>query len=90
MALLLHIVIATASLGAVTYAFFSQSHAALRASYALVALTLASGTYLVVTMHANLLSACASGLAYLTIAACGIIATRARLSLALAVEKIGK
>lgn len=64
MALLLHITIALASLGYTAYVFFYPSKSKLRVSYALIGLTLATGTYLVVSMHTNILRTCATGLAY--------------------------
>lgn len=62
--ILLHILIALASVGYSTYAFFSPSQAKLNASYGLVAATLLSGTYLVVATHAALVASCTTGLIY--------------------------
>jgi hypothetical protein len=80
MALSLHILIALSSLVSTAYAFFSPSSAKLQASYALVAATFISGTYLVLTMHVNMLSTCATGLAYLALIAFGIVSTRSKLA----------
>ncbi len=80
MALILHIIIALSSLAIAGYVFFRPSKRMLGLSYALVALTLVSGTYLVVTLHAPLLRACATGLVYLAVALGGNLAAQRRLS----------
>lgn len=80
MALILHIVIALASIAWTAYVFFVPSKARLELSYALVALTLTTGTYLVWSLHTPLLHACMSGLIYLAVVLSGIIAVRFRLS----------
>lgn len=64
MILILHIAIALASVALSTYAFFSPSRRLMHTSYGLVAATLASGTALVIASHANILSACTTGLFY--------------------------
>lgn len=78
--LVLHIFIAIFSVGFATHLNFSPSETKLRVSYALVALTLLSGTYLVVSTGAQIVSACLMGLAY-TLAMAVVIAV-ARLKLA--------
>jgi len=80
MILLSHIIIALASVGYTTYVFFSPSTAKLRASYALVAMTIASGTYLVVSNPASMLHTCISGLAYTGAVTVGILAVRHKLA----------
>jgi len=80
MTLLLHIVIALSSIIVSGLLLARPSRRLLHASYALVAATLTSGTYLVVLSPAHLPSACASGLLYLAIA--GIMTAVARLKLA--------
>lgn len=79
MTLILHILIALTSLAYAGYVFFSPSKTKLRISYALVTLTLISGTYLVVTMHSPLLSACTTGLVYLSVVMSGLAAAHRRL-----------
>ncbi len=64
MILLPHIIIALASVAFSTYAAFAPSQTKLRASYGLLAGTLITGTWLVVSSHAAILSACVTGLAY--------------------------
>jgi hypothetical protein len=78
--LLLHIIIALASIVYTGYVFLSPSQAKLRNSYLLVAGTLASGTYLVVIKPSHLLPACLSGLAYLGVVSIGIVAARMKLA----------
>ncbi len=76
MVLLIHIAIAISSILVAFYTLFSPTKSRLQASYALTGLTLASGSYLVITGQSNLLHACISGLAYLTIAYTAIIAAQ--------------
>jgi hypothetical protein len=80
MILLLHIAIALASMIYTGYVFFSPSRAKLRGSYALVALTIASGTYLVVDKPSHMVQACATGLVYLGVIFAGIVAVRLKLA----------
>jgi hypothetical protein len=80
MILLFHISIALASVAYTTYIFFAPSEAKLKASYALVTLTLASGTYLVWSTHAQILQACMSGLAYVGAVSIGLVAVRRKLA----------
>lgn len=80
MILLIHILVAVSSLGVTGYAFLAPSKLKLRVSYALVALTLASGTYLVLSTNARMVQACLSGLAYLGFVSAGIAAARLRLA----------
>ena len=70
-----HILIALASLVVTAYAFFQPSSSKLNISYVLTGLTLASGTYLVVSRPSHILQACVTGLAYLGLIFAGIIAT---------------
>lgn len=72
MMLILHIAIALSSLAATTLLALRPSKRKMYASYALIAMTLASGTYLVISLHAPLLSSCVSGLTYLAIALSGV------------------
>lgn len=80
MALLLHIIVALASIVWTGYVFFVPSRSRLNMSYALVALTLATGSYLVWSTHAPLLQACVTGLLYLAIVLSGILAVHYRLA----------
>lgn len=80
MILALHILIALGSVGYTTYVFFAPTTAKLRASYALVALTLLSGTYLAVSNPAHILQTCVSGLIYTGAVSVGIAFARKKLA----------
>lgn len=80
MILLLHLAVAFASIAATTISFFRPSHTKIRASYALIGLTLLSGTYLVVKTQSHMLEACLSGLVYLAFVSAGILIARQKLN----------
>ena len=77
--LLLHITSALVSLGVVALSLLAPSRRKVHLSYGLMALTLATGTYLVVSTGSALLPACTSGLVYLVVAMTGTYIARARL-----------
>lgn len=77
--LLVHIVIALASLIQTTYAFLAPSQRKLQVSYALVAGTLVTGTYLTVLHPGHLIEACATGLVYVTVVLGATVLTRNKL-----------
>ena len=79
-ALLIHISIALSSIVYATLAYLAPSKNKLNTSYALVALTIASGTYLVVSTHAPMLSTCMTGLFYLCIVSVALVAARFKLA----------
>jgi len=74
MLVLLHVVIAFSSMVYTGYTYFRPAKTRLRISEGLVALTLASGTYLVVSTHSPMLQACLMGLIYLAATLAAIIA----------------
>ena len=80
MLVLIHVLIALTSIFYTTYAYFTPSKAKLYFSYVLVGLTLASGTYLVISTHSNMLSACETGLIYLGIVSYGLFLTHRKLA----------
>jgi uncharacterized lipoprotein YbaY len=80
MILLLHIIIALTSVAFTTYLMFAPSRTKLRASYALVAATLASGTLLVVQHPAHLLQSCLSGFTYTLLMTALVAVVRYRLA----------
>lgn len=82
MALVLHITIALASVLLTTYIFIAPSKTTLRWSYALIALTLGSGTYLILSTHTSLVQACLMGLLYLGISLVGVASAHHRLAIA--------
>jgi len=65
MVLIFHIFLAVASLISAAAGFVAPSANKMRASYALTLLTLGSGTYLVLSTHARLVSSCLAGIVYL-------------------------
>ena len=80
MAVLLHVSIALTSILFTTISYFSPSKAKLRVSYGLVGLTLASGTYLVLSTGANLVKACITGVIYLAIVTFTLILAHRKLA----------
>lgn len=64
MVLVLHILVALASVACATYVFFSPSRKGLRFNYGLVMATVATGTYMVATQPVHILQTCLSGLLY--------------------------
>ncbi|MEK7599848.1 MAG: hypothetical protein AAB462_02345 [Patescibacteria group bacterium] len=81
MLVLLHVVTALSSVAFATYLLFRPSAKGVKASYALVALTLSTGTYLVWLNPSHLLSACTSGLLYTLVVSALIATARRRMAL---------
>jgi hypothetical protein len=79
MTLIIHLICALSSIIITSLTVFRPSKRKLNLSSASVAATLATGTYLVVSTHSNLLSSCMSGLFYLAVTGAGIAAARYRL-----------
>jgi hypothetical protein len=67
MAVLLHVLIALGSIAFTAVTFFRPSRTKLRGSYGLMALTIGSGTYLILSTRSHMIEACTMGLAYLGI-----------------------
>lgn len=80
MFLILHITIALSSLIYTTYLYARPSRRKFYASYGLIAATLLSGTYLVISTHSPLVSSCITGLVYLSVAFYGIFAAHQKLT----------
>jgi hypothetical protein len=80
MILMLHVAIALSSILFTTYAYLRPSKTKLNICYGLIAATLTSGTYLVVSTHSPMLSSCASGLIYITAVSLVIIPARKKLA----------
>jgi hypothetical protein len=78
--LVAHIVIALTSIVFTAYLYFSPSRTKLRASYALVALTIGSGTWLIIANPAHMVQACLTGLVYLGAVFFGISMARDKLA----------
>lgn len=79
MMIFLHVLIALSSIALSSITAVMPSKRKLYASSLLVALTLATGAYLVVAMHAPLLRTCMTGLAYLGVAVGGMVVGARRL-----------
>jgi hypothetical protein len=79
MLLVFHILAALSSLVCSAFAFFGPSIFRLRFSYLLSVFTLISGTYLVMSTHANMVSACISGLVYLGFVTSMLLLARAKI-----------
>lgn len=77
--LLTHITIALISIVCTTLTYVAPSKTKLRISYSLVALTLGTGTWLVISTGSPLLHSCITGLLYLSIVSAGIIAAQHKL-----------
>jgi hypothetical protein len=80
MILLSHITIALSGVTFTAYAFFKPSKNKLNASYALLGLTLLSGTALVLTKPANMTQVCVEGLAFVGLSLAGIVAIHSKLA----------
>ncbi|MFZ1250508.1 MAG: hypothetical protein WAR37_03645 [Candidatus Microsaccharimonas sp.] len=78
MIILIHILIALASLGIASFTFFKPTTKRLGVSYGFIVATVASGTFLLILNPSNLLHTCLSGLFYLTVVSIVTIATHYR------------
>jgi hypothetical protein len=79
--LISHIIIALSSVAYATYVFFRPSKSKFYVTYALVASTLISGTYLVITNRpVHLASSCISGLTYIGIVMVAIVPAHFKLA----------
>lgn len=78
MLILVHVLIALASIAWITYLYLRPSARKFYPAYGLIAATLVSGAYLVISTGSPLLSSCATGLVYLGIVSVGVMAARKR------------
>ncbi len=78
--LITHIIIALSGIVSSGLAYLSPSQARLNLSYGLVAGTLASGTYLVISTSSGLVSSCVTGLAYFVVVSLAIIGAKNKLA----------
>lgn len=88
--LLLHIAIALLSIIYTAYVYFAPSRAKLRGSYAFVALTIATGTWLVIANPAHMVQSCITGLLYLGIVFYGIHLSSSKLTLQQQEQEVNK
>lgn len=80
MILLLHITIALSSLVVTATAFMTPKVSLLRASYVLVAMTIATGSYVTFMNPSHMVQACVSGLLYTVVVLGGVSAVRRKLA----------
>ncbi|HXY18088.1 MAG TPA: hypothetical protein VEH48_01550 [Candidatus Nitrosopolaris sp.] len=67
MVVAVHVIIALLSIAYSSYLLFSPSRKGFFMTYALVAATIASGTYLAISTHTPILKACLAGLLYISV-----------------------
>jgi hypothetical protein len=80
MILPLHIAVALTSVIFTAFLYFSPTKSKFRVSYALVGLTVASGTWLIVANPAHMVQSCITGLVYLGVVFFGIALARNKLA----------
>jgi len=78
MIVLIHVIIALASIGVASFTFFKPSIQRLLVSYGFIVATVGSGAYLIVSMSSDILRSCLTGLFYLTVVSIVTIATHIR------------
>ncbi len=79
MIILIHVIIALTSIVIATITFFKPTVKKLLISYGFTAMTIATGTYLLITIPSHILESCLTGLVYLTVVSCATIAAHIRL-----------
>lgn len=75
----LHVVIALLSIVSATFGYVRPTSTNIKLSYTLVALTFASGFYLVWSEPTQMLRTCLSGIGYLAVVSAGIFLARRKL-----------
>lgn len=80
MLILLHVSIALASIGYTTFLFLFPAAKRFKVAYVLMGATLASGIWLVMSSHSNILSACQTGIAYLAVVSVGMALAHRKLA----------
>lgn len=80
MVLLTHILIACASIGYTTYLFFAPSSSKFPIAYVFIALTIASGAFLIFKSQSHMVQACLSGVVYLGFVCTALVAARGKLA----------
>lgn len=79
MVVLIHVIIALASITLASYLFFKPSARLMKYSYGLIAGTVASGSYLIVMSPSHIIEVCTVGLVYTAIVTAATLATRVKL-----------
>lgn len=78
MIVLIHVLIALASVGLASFTFFKPTINRLAASYGLIIATIGSGTFLILSGPSDMLRSCLTGLVYVTAVTIVTIATHVR------------
>lgn len=78
MIVLIHVIIALASVAASSVTYFKPTTQRLLASYGLIVATIGSGTYLILSTAGDILRSCLTGLFYVTVVTIITIATHYR------------
>ncbi len=76
---IIHVLIAISSIAYTGYTFLFPTKTKFKISYAFVAATLTTGTYLVMMKPAHMVSACMTGIVYLAFVTVGLVAAHQRL-----------
>lgn len=79
MVILIHVIIALASIGIASFVFLKPSVKRLMVSYLFILATVGSGTYLLISSPSNILKSCLVGLLYLTVVSIVTIASHVKL-----------
>ncbi|MDB5167584.1 MAG: hypothetical protein JWN26_729 [Candidatus Saccharibacteria bacterium] len=79
MVILIHVIIALTSIVIASLAFLRPTMKKLLVSYGFIFATIATGSYLLVTIPSHILESCLTGLFYLTVVSMATIATHVRL-----------
>lgn len=79
MIILIHVIIALLSIAIASFTFFKPTLKKLIVSYGFILGTVASGTYLLVTIPSHILQSCLTGLTYLTIVSIATILAHVRM-----------
>lgn len=87
--IILHILVAFASIIFTTFAYFALSRRALVGAYVTASATLASGIALVIISPSTMLHVCIAGITYLAVVSLGIMFARGRIR-RLATEAVRK
>jgi len=80
MVVFLHVVIALLSIGVASLGFFRPSVLTLRTNYGLIAATLGSGTYLIISTPSHAMEACFMGIIYISLVLAATIMAKIRLA----------
>jgi len=79
MIILIHVIIALASIAIASFTFFQPTIKRLIVSYGFILGTVGTGTYLLIAYPSHILQSCLMGLAYLTIVTIATITAHVRL-----------